>query len=43
MVLGGWVVQNPLFYGYGGVQAYLPSKDLAIAAEATVEKEAKGA
>jgi len=42
VVLGGWVLQNPLFYGFGGVQAYLPEKDLAIAAEATVEKKATG-
>jgi hypothetical protein len=41
VVLGGWVLQNPLFNGFGGVQAYLPEKDLAIAAEATADKKAK--
>ena len=41
-VLGGWVLQNPLFYGFGGVQAYLPEEDLAIAAEATVDEDAEG-
>jgi D-alanyl-D-alanine carboxypeptidase len=42
VVLGGWVLQNPLFFGFGGVQAYLPSEDLAIAAEATVDEDAEG-
>jgi D-alanyl-D-alanine carboxypeptidase len=27
VVLGGWVLQNPQFSGYGAIQAYLPSKD----------------
>jgi hypothetical protein len=35
------VLQNPSFYGWGALQAYLPEKDLAIAASATLEKEAK--
>jgi D-alanyl-D-alanine carboxypeptidase len=35
VVLGGWVLQDPQFSGYGAVQAYLPSEDLAIAAAAT--------
>src|SRR5215208_3511273 len=39
VVLGGWVLQNPTFFGYGGVQAYLPEKDLTIAAEATLEED----
>jgi hypothetical protein len=37
----GWILQNPSFYGWGALQAYLPEKDLAIAASATLEKEAK--
>jgi CubicO group peptidase (beta-lactamase class C family) len=41
VVQGGWVLQNPLFFGFGGVQAYLPSEDLAIAAEATSDEEAE--
>ncbi len=41
VVLGGWVLQNPEFFGYGGVQAYLPSEDLAIAAEATLDEDAE--
>jgi D-alanyl-D-alanine carboxypeptidase len=41
VVLGGWVLQNPAFFGYGGVQACLPSEDLAITTEATVDKDAE--
>ena len=41
VVQGGWVLQNPLFFGFGGVQAYLPSEDLAIAAEATSDEDAE--
>jgi D-alanyl-D-alanine carboxypeptidase len=41
VVLGGWVLQNPLFYGYGAVQAYLPSEDLAIATAGTLTEEAE--
>jgi D-alanyl-D-alanine carboxypeptidase len=40
-IVGGWILQNPSFYGWGALQAYLPEKDLAIAASATLEKEAK--
>ena len=40
-IVGGWIVQNPSFYGWGALQAYLPEKDLAIAASATLDKEAK--
>src|SRR5215217_1422073 len=41
VVLGGWVLQNPEFYGYGAVQAYLPSEDLAIATAATLTEDAE--
>jgi D-alanyl-D-alanine carboxypeptidase len=41
VVLGGWVLQNPAFFGYGGVQAYLPKEDLAIATEATLDEDAE--
>jgi D-alanyl-D-alanine carboxypeptidase len=40
-IVGGWIVQNPSFYGWGALQAYLPEKDLAIVASATLDKEAK--
>ncbi|MCA1731661.1 MAG: beta-lactamase family protein, partial [Actinobacteria bacterium] len=41
VVLGGWVLQNPQFSGYGAEQAYLPSEDLAIAAAATNDEDAE--
>jgi D-alanyl-D-alanine carboxypeptidase len=41
VVLGGWVLQNPAFFGYGAVQAYLPSEDLAIATSATLDEDAE--
>jgi CubicO group peptidase (beta-lactamase class C family) len=31
----GWLLQNPLFGGYGAVEAYLPSKKIAIAVATT--------
>ena len=40
-MVGGWILQNPSFSGWGALQAYLPEKDLAIAASATLDKEAK--
>src|SRR5215217_1528434 len=40
-IVGGWILQNPSFYDWGALQAYLPEKDLAIAASATLDKEAK--
>lgn len=32
---GDWLLQNPLFHGYGGVAGYLPSDDITIAVEVT--------
>lgn len=32
---GPWILQNPLFGGYGAVEAYLPSKRIAIAVVTT--------
>ena len=32
---GSWVLQNPLFGGYGALEAYLPAKKLAIAVATT--------
>jgi D-alanyl-D-alanine carboxypeptidase len=40
-IVGGWILQPPSFYGWGDLQAYLPEKDLAIAASATLDKEAE--
>ena len=31
LVTNGWIIQNPLFAGQGGLHAYLPHQDLAIA------------
>jgi CubicO group peptidase (beta-lactamase class C family) len=32
---GSWIIQNPLFFGYSGVMAYLPSQRIAIAVATT--------
>jgi CubicO group peptidase (beta-lactamase class C family) len=32
---GPWILQNPLFGGYGAVEAYLPSKKIAVAVTTT--------
>lgn len=39
-ITGDWLFQNPLFYGYAAVDAYLPSKKIAIAVAVTYEEEA---
>jgi CubicO group peptidase (beta-lactamase class C family) len=36
---GSWILQNPLFGGYGAVEAYLPSKKIAIAVVTTYGEE----
>jgi CubicO group peptidase (beta-lactamase class C family) len=35
IISGSWLLQNPLFGGYAGVEAYLPSKKIAIAVAVT--------
>ena len=35
ILAGPWIMQSPLFAGYGGVEAYLPSKKIAIAVVTT--------
>jgi CubicO group peptidase (beta-lactamase class C family) len=37
---GDWIVQNPLFAGYGGVMAYLPTQKTAIAVATTFDEGA---
>ena len=37
---GDWIFQNPLFCGYAAVNAYLPSKKIAIAVTTTWASEA---
>lgn len=39
-ITGDWLLQNPLFYGYAAVNAYLPSERIAIAVAVTYEEEA---
>jgi hypothetical protein len=40
VISGDWLLQNPLFAGEAGVEAYLPSKKIAIAIAVTYEPEA---
>jgi CubicO group peptidase (beta-lactamase class C family) len=35
VMTGPWILQNPLFGGYGAIEAYLPSEKLAIAVATT--------
>ncbi|MGW6416585.1 serine hydrolase domain-containing protein [Streptomyces sp. NPDC055055] len=35
IVVNGWVLQNPSFSGYAAIQAYLPSRRLALAVSTT--------
>lgn len=41
-ITGDWLFQNPLFYGYAAVDAYLPSQKVAIAVAVTYEEAAFG-
>ncbi|MGW8762695.1 serine hydrolase domain-containing protein [Streptomyces sp. NPDC055815] len=40
LVLGDWVSQHPLFFGYSASQAYLPSERLSIAVSTTNDPDA---
>jgi CubicO group peptidase (beta-lactamase class C family) len=40
VISGNWLVQNPMFGGYGAIEAYLPSQKIAIAAAVTFAPEA---
>jgi CubicO group peptidase (beta-lactamase class C family) len=40
VITGNWLVQNPLFGGYGAIEAYLPSQKIAIAVAVTFGPEA---
>jgi CubicO group peptidase (beta-lactamase class C family) len=40
VISGNWLVQNPMFGGYGAIEAYLPSQKIAIAAAVTFDPEA---
>ncbi len=39
-ITGNWYFQNPLFYGYAAVNAYLPSQKIAVAVSVTFEEAA---
>jgi CubicO group peptidase (beta-lactamase class C family) len=40
IISGHWLLQNPMFAGYAGVEAYLPSRKIAIAVANTYAPEA---
>ena len=40
VISGNWLLQNPLFSGYAGVAAYLPSRRIAIAVAVTYDQGA---
>ena len=40
VISGDWLLQNPLFSGYAAVEAYLPSRKIAIAAAVTYDEGA---
>lgn len=40
VISGNWLMQNPMFAGYAAVEAYLPSKKIAIAVATTYAPEA---
>jgi CubicO group peptidase (beta-lactamase class C family) len=40
VISGDWLLQNPLFAGEAGVEAYLPSQKIAIAVAVTYQPEA---
>ena len=39
---GSWILQNPLFGGYGAIEAYLPSQKIAIAVATTFGEQSFG-
>ncbi|MGV9455926.1 serine hydrolase domain-containing protein [Streptomyces sp. NPDC003635] len=40
LVLGDWIAQHPLFFGYSASMAYLPSERLSIAVSTTEDRNA---
>ncbi len=40
VISGNWVLQNPMFSGYAAVEAYLPSRRIAIAVAVTFDQDA---
>ncbi len=39
VLAGGWILQNPLFSGYGAIEAYLPVERIAIAVATTFAED----
>ena len=37
-VANGWLLQNPYFFGYSGLMAYLPAQKIAIAVTSTLDR-----
>ncbi len=42
VISGEWLLQNPLFGGYGAIEAYLPSDKIAIAVSTTFDEASFG-
>lgn len=42
VVSNGWLLQNPLFHGWGGTMAYFPDEDISVAAVSTLGPAAQG-
>ena len=40
VISGEWLLQNPMFFGYAAVEAYLPSQRIAIATAVTFDRGA---
>ncbi|HEX9177957.1 MAG TPA: serine hydrolase domain-containing protein [Mycobacterium sp.] len=40
VISGNWLLQNPMFAGYAGVEAYLPSQKMALAVVTTFTEQA---
>ncbi|TDO11829.1 CubicO group peptidase (beta-lactamase class C family) [Mycobacterium sp. BK086] len=40
VISGNWLLQNPLFSGYAAIEAYLPSRKIAIAVAVTYAQDA---
>jgi CubicO group peptidase (beta-lactamase class C family) len=39
VLTGSWLVQNPLFFGWGGVMAYSPARKIAVAVVTTYDEQ----
>ena len=39
VLTGSWLIQNPLFFGWGGIMAYLPASKIAVAVVTTYDEQ----